>query len=194
LYDFNANAGDWWILDEYPESWGDTVKVIFTDSITINGHKRKRMEINNTSHLLSFGGSTIEGIGNWFNMFPAFDMAYEWPLRCYQDSILGLYSTGEAPTCETTSIGIEEIINKDKMLIYPNPFNEAFAINYNIPKESKKGVFELYDVYGRLVYTTSLSNNVNQLQVVASSLKSGIYVASFVVDGIMICTKKILKE
>ena len=81
-----------------------------------------------------------------------------------------------------------------QMVVYPNPFKEAFAINYNLPKESKKGVFKLRDVFGKLIYSTPLSMNVNQLQVVASSLKAGMYVATFIVDGTMICSQKIIKE
>jgi len=98
------------------------------------------------------------------------------------------------PNC--TGIGITEFNPNAgaQMLIYPNPFKEAFAINYNIPKESKKGVFELRDIYGRLVYYTPLSLNVNQLQVVATSLKSGVYFASLVVDDVKVCTEKIIKE
>ena len=81
-----------------------------------------------------------------------------------------------------------------QLLVYPNPFKEAFAINYSIPKESKKGVFELRDVMGGLVYSTTLSNNVRQLQVVASSLKTGVYLATFIVDGVMVSSQKIIKE
>jgi len=79
-------------------------------------------------------------------------------------------------------------------LVYPNPFKETFAINYSFPKESKKGFFELRDVMGRLVYSTPLNTNINQLQVVASSLKAGLYIATFIVDGVMVCSEKIIKE
>jgi len=81
-----------------------------------------------------------------------------------------------------------------QMLIYPNPFKEAFAINYYIPKESKTVVFQLYDVYGRLVYSTPFTLNVNQLQVVAGALKPGFYFASLIVDGVLVSTEKIIKE
>jgi len=81
-----------------------------------------------------------------------------------------------------------------QLLVYPNPFKEAFAINYSLPKESKKGVFELRDVMRRLVYSTALNNNVRQLQVVATSLKAGIYFGSLVVDDTIIKTEKIVKE
>ena len=78
--------------------------------------------------------------------------------------------------------------------IYPNPFNNAFAINYNIPKGSKMGVFELRDVMGYLIYSTPLTINVNQLQVVASSLKPGVYFASLIVDGGLVKTEKVVKN
>ena len=81
-----------------------------------------------------------------------------------------------------------------QLLVYPNPFKETFAINYSFPKESKKGFFELRDVMGRLVYSTPLNTNINQLQVVASSLKAGLYIATFIVDGVMVCSEKIIKE
>ena len=95
-----------------------------------------------------------------------------------------------------TGIGITEFNPNAgaQMVVYPNPFKEAFAINYSIPKESKKGVFELRDVMGRLVYSTTLNNNLRQLQVVASGLKAGMYVAAFIVDGVMVSSEKIVKE
>ena len=95
-----------------------------------------------------------------------------------------------------TGIGITEFNPNAgaQLLVYPNPFKEAFAINYSIPKESKKGVFELRDVLGSLVYATPLNTNINQLQVVASTLKAGMYVASLVVDGVVVGSQKIIKE
>jgi hypothetical protein len=81
-----------------------------------------------------------------------------------------------------------------QMVVYPNPFSNAFAINYNIPKENKEAVFELRDIMGKLVYSTPLTINVNQLQVVASALKPGLYFASLVVDGVLVSTDKIIKE
>jgi hypothetical protein len=81
-----------------------------------------------------------------------------------------------------------------QMLVYPNPFSNAFAINYNIPKENKEAVFELRDIMGKLVYSTPLTINVNQLQVVASALKPGLYFASLVVDGVLVSTEKLIKN
>jgi hypothetical protein len=98
------------------------------------------------------------------------------------------------PNC--TGIGITEFNPNTgaQMLIYPNPFKEAFAINYNIPKENKKGVFQLFDIYGKLVYQIGLTTSVNQLQVVATSLKPGVYFACLVIDGIKSKTEKVIKN
>jgi hypothetical protein len=81
-----------------------------------------------------------------------------------------------------------------QMLVFPNPFTNAFAINYNIPKENKKAVFMLYDVYGKLLYQIGLTTSLNQLQVIASSLKAGMYVAVLVVDGVVVASEKVIKE
>jgi hypothetical protein len=97
------------------------------------------------------------------------------------------------PNC---NVGITEFNPNSgaQMLVYPNPFKEAFAINYFIPAGNKEAVFQLYDICGKLVYQIGLTTSVNQLQVVASSLKAGIYVASLVVDGVLVKTEKIIKE
>jgi hypothetical protein len=81
-----------------------------------------------------------------------------------------------------------------QMLVYPNPFSNAFAINYFIPAGNKEAVFMLYDIYGKLVYQIGLTTSVNQLQVVASALKPGLYFASLVVDGVLISTEKLIKN
>jgi hypothetical protein len=80
-----------------------------------------------------------------------------------------------------------------QMLIFPNPFTNAFAINYNIPAGNKEAVFELRDIMGKLVYSTPLTININQLQVVASSLKAGMYVGCLVVDRVVVSSEKIVK-
>jgi hypothetical protein len=98
------------------------------------------------------------------------------------------------PNCDGVSITEFNPAAGAQMLIYPNPFNEAFAIKYFIPAENKEAVFQLYDIYGKLVYQTGLTKEVRQLQVVASSLKAGMYIASLVVDRVVVCSEKVIKE
>jgi hypothetical protein len=98
------------------------------------------------------------------------------------------------PNCDGVSITEFNPASGVQMLIYPNPFTNAFAINYNIPKENKKAVFQLCDIYGKLVYQIGLNTSMNQLQVVASSLKPGIYFASLLINGAIINTEKLIKN
>lgn len=97
------------------------------------------------------------------------------------------------PGCD---VGITEFNPNSgaQMLIYPNPFSNAFAINYNLPKETKKAVFELRDITGSLVFYTPLTINVNQLQVLANNLKSGIYLACLLIDNVVVSSQKVVKN
>ncbi len=173
LYDFNANAGGWWILDEYSGSalFRDTVKVISTDSITINGQKKKTMITQNTNFQVMLDGLNIEGIGNWFNMFPAFDMVEEYPLRCYQDNILGLYSTGVSSDCEFTNIGIEEYSDDHHLFISPNPAQNIIYVRL----EGNKNDILISIINTKGQHLKSLITNKEYETIDISNLPAGLY-------------------
>ncbi len=114
FYDFNSEKGDSWqfrIL-EY-DQFIDTVNV-FVDSTSvsnINGTDLRTFYVTyniydeNSSY--SYSSVLIEGIGDiqyLFNIVPlssrACDGNYSKGLRCYEDNILGLYSTGIADSCD----------------------------------------------------------------------------------------------
>jgi len=191
LYDFNANTGDWWILDEYPTSWEDTVKVLSTSTITINGQQRKTMNTHLTSNngIIGFDGLAIEGIGNATFMFPTFDMNSNGPLRCYQDNILGIYTTGITPTCETTTIGIEEIINNDKVTIFPNPFTDYFEVKLNNEADYK---IEIISALNQTVYCCTTKGEITIIP--TKQLVSGLYLIKILTSDNQIITKTIIKE
>jgi hypothetical protein len=179
LYDFNANAGDWWILDEYPASWGDTVKVISTSTININGNTRKTMVLDNTCFQYVFSGLTIEGIGNWSYMFPTFDMNTYGPLRCYQDNIIGLYTTGVTPSCETTNVGITGYNEKDFSMA-PNPASNFLHIT--VFQSMKDAVLNIIDTKGVQYLSIPLSGNSQTIDL--SSLPAGLYFIRLQKDGL----------
>jgi hypothetical protein len=189
LYDFNANAGDWWILDEFPASWGDTVKVISTSTIMINGHERKSMILNNTAAQYDFRGLTIEGIGNWLYLFPAFGLHYDGPLRCYQDNILGLYTTGATPSCETTNVGITGYIEKE-FSISTNPASNFIHITLN--RNMKDAVLNIFDTKGVQYLSAPLSGNSQTIDV--SSLPAGLYFIFIQYEGLSFYEKLMISR
>ncbi len=185
LYDFNANAGDSWVLDEFPAAWGDTIKVISTGTININGHQKKTMQITNTCAQYGFGGTLIEDIGNTLYMFPTFDMNFEGPLRCYQDNILGLYNTEVAPSCEFTTVGIEEYTDKDNIFIYPNPANNTINI---IIDNNSNAIVKIINAKGQLINEIKSVKEHETIDV--SGLPAGMYIVQLVFDN-KIVNKKI---
>lgn len=88
----------------------------------------------NNSH--SYSSAIIEGIGDiqdLFNIVPrsagACDGNYSKGLRCYEDNILGYYSTGLADSCNeirywTGNNGPE----KNDINIFPNPAKEMLVL------------------------------------------------------------------
>jgi PKD repeat protein/photosystem II stability/assembly factor-like uncharacterized protein len=73
---------------------------------------------------------------------------------------------------------VEEIIaEKYNLNIYPNPFDNTFQVNFNLPKEEVVTI-EIYDSYGKLVKTVVkdiLETNNHNLEIDASNYASGMY-------------------
>ena len=58
--------------------------------------------------------------------------------------------------------------------VYPNPNNGNMFVDYKLPS-TEQGVFELYDMVGRKVYSHELIGNENTFTISGSTLSSGIY-------------------
>ena len=77
----------------------------------------------------------------------------------------------------------------------PNPFAEQTSINYSLPDNTVKAQMLFYNAQGKLIQSTELTQKGKGiLNVFASDLSSGIYTYTLVVDGIIIETKKMVKQ
>jgi len=99
LYDFNANAGESWVIHNPPIAWVDSL-VVIVDSIsflTVNGQTLKVQHVSNPGiepgGLLQWGSEIIEGIGNTGFITPQYPTCDPWifGLRCYQEDSLDLH-------------------------------------------------------------------------------------------------------
>jgi hypothetical protein len=205
------------IGDTQPNNWvswinslvdgGFIISGSHMDKDTINKYKGWLFKLNNNGDSLWYREYVvIDGINDrnqLYQVTPTPDKGFAAAGSLYPNSSGGgqdiwVFKTDSmgclVPYCD--GVGITEFNTNAgaQMVVYPNPFTNAFAINYNIPAGNKEAVFQLYDIYGKLVYQTGLTTNVNQLQVVASSLKAGMYVACLVVDGKKIASQIIIKE
>ncbi|MEO5569377.1 MAG: tail fiber domain-containing protein [Bacteroidia bacterium] len=103
-----------------------------------------------------------------------------------------LRTTGSAPN--TGSIDLENVNTLQLLNADPNPFSESTMIRWNIPNDYQNAVVYFYDNSGNQINTYKVnSKGAGELQIFGSSLSSGIYTYSLVVDGKVIDSKKMVK-
>lgn len=88
--------------------------------------------------------------------------------------------------------------NKETIILdqnVPNPFAEQTTINFSIPESVKKAQIQFYDGLGSLIQTVDVrERGLGSLTVFGSDLSSGTYLYKLVADGILVATKKMVKE
>lgn len=157
LYDFSAVAGDTITVGYYTTYDGSplTMVVDSTGTIDINGQIRTLQYVTcGDGMVIEFGGTVIEGIGNINYLFPLLENAMEGPLRCYQDSIIGLFINHYHPEngwnfqdCDQIITGISQPEPIMRLNVFPNPTTHFLTItNLDMPAR-----FKVTDIMGRTV-------------------------------------------
>lgn len=188
LYNFDADTGDSWVVYTHPD-WSGPIHdsfIVTVDSIrmvSINSVSRRELFINKTfpnGGGWDWGWSIIEGIGSTFNMFPTIgvlDPCWCGQLRCYEDTAIGLYSSGVAPACDAVYTAIEEYNNTSVITISPNPFSSETQIDIHQPNGKVLNI-ELHAISGQaLALPYSLSSIT-----VGNDLEPGIYVITVLTE------------
>lgn len=86
--------------------------------------------------------------------------------------------------CDTLQwTGFEETQHDFRFRIYPNPVtSNSLHIGYFLP-QNKKGLFQIYDVNGKVVFKYPLPQWSNEQEFVLPNLANGIYNASIISDN-----------
>jgi hypothetical protein len=185
LYNFNSVKGDSWIIStKYPDKPRDTIVVVVdsVDYIGINAHNLKRLYVTynhlnfyakgdtykTKSTIVQVLGDTKLLINITDRLIGVCDMNFLLSLRCYNDSILGFYTTGLRDSCSYKYdwLSIDSLQQSNDLTIYPNPTKGIIMIsnqNYKIIN------YELIDIQG-LVLKRGRDNKID-----LSSFKVGIY-------------------
>ena len=198
LYDFGAIAGDTIVLSYFWTGNGDSLLMIIdsTSTIDINGEIRKIQYITcGDGYTVEFGNEVIEGIGSTFFMFRNYDGMPNGPLRCYEDSIVGLFlSPYHLPNngwsfeeCDEIITGIDEMDADGYMSIYPNPAHSEVIIS-GIEDNALIKV-SLYNMTGqRVLHQQGVDRRVD-----ISKLQQGMYVLEVMVGEDRIRQKLIIQ-
>jgi hypothetical protein len=178
LYSFGAESGDTLTLDYFLTFDGSPLTMIIdsTGMININGTEKRIQYITcGDGIMVEFGNQVIEGIGSTYYMFPVYDGMVNGPLRCYQDSVVGLFLSPFHPNygwnykdCGEIITAINENVIIDCPIIYPNPSNGRISIkNINLPLE-----FFILDIYGRVIKKGNLTIS---REIQTDDISNGVY-------------------
>ena len=108
---------------------------------------------------MTYPSEIMERIGDMtylFNFYPEFALAcdFNWAdgLRCYEDPLLGFYSTGIADSCTYVWTGIEDkLADKALFTIYPNPATDFTWLS--LPVSEKRYTVSMLDPWGKFILT-----------------------------------------
>ena len=204
LYVFSANQGESWnikIRDENLDTDTIIVNVDSTSITNINGNNLRTLYV--TYHKQAeycieqdYNSVIIEKIGNiryMFNWTPWESMCCDdnWTqgLRCYNDTIIGSYSTNIADSCEYTYIWaeIKDTKNTNNIFnIYPNPAKKFINIETNYNKDFS---IEILNITGEIIYSNKISS---KKRIELNRFISGIYLFRIKDGSQIIVTKKII--
>ncbi len=88
--------------------------------------------------------------------------------------------------------------DKDNIVLkqnVPNPFAERTTISWSLPETVGKAQIHFYNGMGQLIQSVEIKERGNgQLNVFAADLSTGVYTYSLVADGIIVATKRMVKQ
>lgn len=185
LYNFSCTQGEYWdiIIQTYEI---DTLKVTVdsTDFVQINNFNLKRLYVtyNALNCGYSYNSEIIESIGDikqMFNFTPcwylACDGAFSKGLRCFSDSVIGLYQTDESVDCEYIRyyefISTHEDSNNRQLLSFDKSSNIILFSGDHFSDIS----YKIIDITGKIILNDKLYWNKN---IDISTLKEGFYIVN----------------
>lgn len=179
LFNFNLNGGDsmYVVTNGFPNPDSVVVHIDSTNLITINSQVRKIQYGNGQSQLFLFGGPFVQGVGSLQSIIPQYAACdpLAGPLRCYEDSVLGLYNTGHRASCDSLYLisSVDEI-DADKMgvKISPNPFHESATLAFNM--NVIDGYIEIRNTLGEVATDWKYFSG-NKIEFKRNNLLPGIY-------------------
>ena len=96
-------------------------------------------------------------------------------------------------SCSSTPMGINTIAaDNATLLLYPNPFINQANVQYVLPAGVKNASLTIYDLFGRQQSSYPLNGTSGEISINGSTLSSGVYMYTLVVDGAVLLTKRMV--
>ena len=91
-----------------------------------------------------------------------------------------------------SSVSVEELSSKSKLIVYPNPFSDELFFSIEMLPQGKKLEIQLIDILGKVVYQLPIVTSEGIIKTNAD-VKAGVYFLSIVSDERVYNCKKIIK-
>jgi hypothetical protein len=204
LYDFNAQAKNSWIIKIKDVTQDVDTICVTVDSVSIkqiNGLDLKVMSV--TYHKFDeltpeiYSSVIIDKIGDiqfMFNWYPwsgkICDGNYTNGLRCYQDDVIGLYSTGIVDSCDYQYkwVSVDKISKKKIYELFPNPTNSQFQLKVD---SKKKCSVEISNLNGVVVYS---SDFISSTSIDLTGSPKGMYIFQLKSEGGIVGVGRLILE
>ncbi len=199
VYDFSLNVGDIFVysVDEYRT---EQRTVLDIDTIEIGGTLRKRFDFGGG---IDWDWGWIEGIGNTYNFIEPEAQIIEYVHRLnYKKENGELIVYHDSATWfrenDCGNVGTDNAVPYDGTNTLfqntPNPFNQSTMIKYQLSHNATNAKICIYNLTGKQLqcYNLTATKGEGAIEVRASSLQSGMYLYSLIVDDKLISTKRMV--
>jgi hypothetical protein len=100
---------------------------------------------------------------------------------------------GDAWAAPTVITGIKEnTLAAMDIQIIPNPVRGSALVKYDLPAGTQGAVLNLYDIQGRIVYSTPLNRGQKTTVINSEALVNGVYLIDLAIDGVSTPKKKMV--
>ena len=191
LYDFSLEENMYFEYNLIPESpeLTLTLYVSAVDSVDINGLMKKRIQIK----LIPDGeiiDTWIEELGSLNGILePCYNYyyvgAFEHLLCYFQDDEL-IYKHPNYSECYYNTVSIQEVLNKPKISVSPNPVDNQIIIN--APEQIISRI-EIFNSSGKKIYSQLHGNSID-----VTSFSQGFYLLKIYETNGQVSTFKIIKK
>ena len=83
------------------------------------------------------------------------------------------------------------VVDENKLLLFPNPANGYFTVEYNLIDPFNKAVIVVFDISGKMVFQQEIHYDMDQVLIPSENWPSGHYTVSLFADKKTVITKKI---
>lgn len=201
LYNFNVNKDSTWDIfsaDTNPcgKDSSGSVKVDSVRTEVINQQSLKCIYVSPTKSSIWTYRKIIEPFGSIDYLFPlpvfcgiSDDFPFASPLRCYEDTHIGLISFTTNKACNYITTGLP-VLSSKSIKVYPNPIHDQITIEFNGLLEGNAEIL-IVDVNGSIRYSKENIGVVEKIDL--GNLATGIYLIKIMQKNHLIYLNKLCK-